>query len=151
MEYTREITSLALEKRSSLGIKVRQPLRTLKIKSNESLDQGYLELIKSELNVKEIFFDETMDDVVWLDSAIDDELLAEGEIRELIRNIQDLRKEKGLVPQEKAAAFVVANTEGIIALEKMRDLVVSSCNLSSLEVSPGNTDVGDWFRVSIEK
>ncbi len=96
MIETRRLVSLALEARTKAGIKVRQPLASLKIK--QSLAEEFLALIRDEVNVKEIIFVDNLPTEVELDLTITPELKQEGELRELIREIQDLRKEKGLKP-----------------------------------------------------
>lgn len=92
MARTREIVSLALEARSKANIKIRQPLQSLSVK----LDGAFPELIKDELNVKEVIGSDS--DEIELDTHLTPELLEEGQVRDEIRNIQDLRKEKGLKP-----------------------------------------------------
>jgi hypothetical protein len=58
-------------------------------------------LIKEELNVKDVVEDATLENEVELDINITPELKLEGEYRELVRLIQDMRKEKGLTPQDE--------------------------------------------------
>ena len=104
MKITRTITSLALEQRQKANIKVRQPLASLKVKSQISnLGEEYLELIKDEINVKEIMSDPNLESEVSLDTAITPELEMEGRMRDLVRVIQDIRKKRGLKPGEKMA------------------------------------------------
>ena len=60
MEKVREIVSLALAEESKKD-KVRQPLNELKIKNNELKGkEESLELIKEEINIKKITFDEEL-------------------------------------------------------------------------------------------
>jgi isoleucyl-tRNA synthetase len=94
MEKTRKIVSEALEKRSTANIKIRQPLASLKVK----LDGAYSELIKDELNVKEVI--NTKDEELFLDTILTPELIEEGKVRDIIRSIQEIRKEKGLNPKD---------------------------------------------------
>ena len=108
MKNTRNIVSLALSIRMSEGIKVRQPLSNLYIEmKNEENKKYYEDLIKEEVNVKEIkeLADveksqlkaaENSDFVVYLDTTITKELELEGRSREFIRSVQDLRKSKGI-------------------------------------------------------
>ncbi|MEK7657706.1 MAG: class I tRNA ligase family protein [Patescibacteria group bacterium] len=103
MAETRKICSLGLDARQKSGIKVRQPLakisikyQVLGIKNNKEL----LELIKDEVNVKEIIFDKNIASDVELDINITPELKAEGQLRELTRVIQDLRKEADFIPKD---------------------------------------------------
>lgn len=98
----REIVSQALALRVEKGIKVRQPLLKLKIKNKKLiLEKELLNLIKEEVNVKKIIFDDKIKGELELDTRLTPELLEEGTLREFIRNIQDLRKRAGLKPKDK--------------------------------------------------
>jgi len=95
MEIVREIVEKGHAARKEVGIKVRQPLKKLKAKSLKLKDE-FVDLIKDELNVKEVEFVEDRGEVeVKLDTQITPELRAEGEARDLVRKIQDLRKRSG--------------------------------------------------------
>ena len=100
MEKVREICSLALQKRAEVGIKVRQVLQRLTI-NYKQLTEEFLELIKEEINVKEIVFGKTIE----LDTKITSRLKEEGMIREFIRQIQALRKKEGLTPKDKIEVY----------------------------------------------
>ncbi len=97
MERTRKIVSLALEVRSRTNLKVRQPLAKLTAKTS-GLSDKFLALIKDEVNVKEIV--ESNIDGVELDTNLSEELREEGRVRDAVRAIQDMRKEKGLTPKD---------------------------------------------------
>lgn len=99
MEETRRLVTIALEKRQKSNVKVRQPLSELKIKNN-TLGDEFLELIKDELNVKKVTVDKNLTEEVSLDTVLTPELEEEGLVREEIRAIQDMRKEKGLKPSD---------------------------------------------------
>jgi isoleucyl-tRNA synthetase len=100
MEETRRVTSLALEARTKANIKVRQPLSKLEVKTK--LPEEYLEIIKDELNVKEVVINPNLSEEVLLDTKLTPELEEEGRVRDVIRAIQEWRKEKGLKPGETA-------------------------------------------------
>ncbi|OHB17940.1 MAG: hypothetical protein A2749_02925 [Parcubacteria group bacterium RIFCSPHIGHO2_01_FULL_45_26] len=95
MRITRDVVSKALEFRTAAGIKVRQPLPTLEI--NSELSEEYLVLIRDEMNVKEVKFGPEL----FLNTTITPELKLEGEMRDLVRQIQDKRKEMSLQPGDK--------------------------------------------------
>lgn len=102
MTQVRQIVTLALAQRAAAGIKVRQPLSKLTVKSLKlKVQHELLDLIKDEVNVKEIVFDEALKTEIKLDKKITKELKEEGIIRELIRQIQGMRKEAGLTRQDK--------------------------------------------------
>ena len=98
MKDVREIVSLGLMRRTENKINVKQPLLSITIKKN--INPIYFDLIKDELNIKEVFIDENQTDEVILDTNITDELLKEGDIRKLIRLIQDMRKDSKLSPKD---------------------------------------------------
>jgi len=112
MTEVRRLVSLALEARAKANIKVRQPLRNLKIKNqNVKLGQEYLKIIKDEINVKEVVADKNITEEVELDTTLTPELLEEGNIRDVIRSIQEWRKVKGLQPGQKVKYEVMESRE----------------------------------------
>ncbi len=101
MEETRKICELGHAVRKQAGIKVRQPLGKVRVK-NVKLAKEYEQLIEDELNVKMVeWAGGKGEPTVELDTTITPELKLEGEARDLIRQIQELRKEKGLKPGDK--------------------------------------------------
>lgn len=100
MERARTIVSVGLEVRASANIKVRQPLQRATLR--EHFTEEISVIIRDELNVKEISYNDAAADSVFLDTTITDELRLEGEVRDLIRAVQELRKKKGLKPGEPA-------------------------------------------------
>jgi isoleucyl-tRNA synthetase len=98
MEKVREIVAQALAERAKAQIKVRQPLAFLQIPDAKyKIEKELLNLIKEEINVKKIIFG----DRLKLDTNITPELKEEGTIREIIRNIQEMRKKSNLKPEDK--------------------------------------------------
>lgn len=111
MKETRETVSLVLAKRAEAGIKVRQPLAELTIKSK--LDKELLELIKEETNVKKIVVGKSLK----LDTKITEELRKEGEYREMVRNVNGMRKKMKLTPKdtiEIESTFQVINLKDFL-------------------------------------
>ena len=96
MKLVREAVSLGLMKRTEAKINVKQPLLSITFKQN--LNEVFFGLIKDELNVKEVFLDEKQEMEALLNTHITEELQKEGDMRKLIRTVQDARKEKGLQP-----------------------------------------------------
>jgi len=113
MEKIRMIVSLALAERARAGIKVRQPIASLKIKkdptgSHKRLQKSkiknnkeLLQLIKDEANVKQISFDDKLKEEVEIDTNITPELKEEGIIRDCFRQIQILRRKSQLFSSDK--------------------------------------------------
>lgn len=101
MSMTRDIVSKALQVRQKEKIPVRQPLSTLE--HNYILtfpDNSYLNIIKDKVNVKEIKYNDDIEYEIKLDTKITPELKIEGEYRELIRALQDMRKSLQLTPKD---------------------------------------------------
>ncbi len=112
MEEVRNIVSLALEARSSDGIKVRQPLAQLKVKSKKLKGKdGLLELIQDEVNVKEVVVDSSIEPDVLLDIKLTPELKSEGVARDIVRQIQQFRKDSNLSPQDTITLVVDVDSD----------------------------------------
>lgn len=95
MKKVRDLVAMALAERAKAGIKVRQPLAELQIQ--EKIDKDMAELIRDEVNVKTISFGGSFK----LDTKITPELKEEGMIREVVRQIQEMRKRAGYKPKDK--------------------------------------------------
>ena len=93
IERVREIVSIAHEQRVAKGIKVRQPLPKITVQS--LITEAGRQLIAEEVNVKEVLVQPEAKEAVVLDTTLTPELKAEGFVRECVRNIQKIRKEKG--------------------------------------------------------
>ena len=83
-----------------------------------------LELVKDEVNVKEILFDDTIEAELVLDVHLTEELKEEGMVRDLVRSIQDFRKEQRLKPEDKINIWFFANETLVKMLEKNRKFLL---------------------------
>ncbi len=118
MTFVREVVNLGQSIRAQKGIKVRQALASISIKSEAQakMSIAWVEnLIKDELNVKEVKWisnlsdDPTMPKMksdiqeieVALDTNLTEDLRNEGIIREFIRLVQDQRKQMKLIIGEE--------------------------------------------------
>lgn len=113
MQKTRELVSLGLQNRQKAGIKVRQPLGQLTA-YNFELSGEYKEIIKDEVNVKEVEFVKGDEVKIELDINITPELRLEGNYRDLIRVVQDTRKEMGLSANDKIKLSLSKNVKDLI-------------------------------------
>lgn len=98
MQHVRKVVEKTHALRSEAGIKVRQPLAKVTcFVTTSSPKQNLLDVLADEVNVKEIDWKHSTETLrVELDTDLTPELKAEGEARELVRNIQKLRKKSGL-------------------------------------------------------
>ncbi len=114
MRTARMIVSQALEARDRAGIKIRQPLSSLVVPADSKLPLGYMTIIAEEVNVKEVKPGKEL----ALDTALTDELKAEGLVRDTIREIQAFRKEQNLRPGDPVVFKVKGDDPHRIAIEK---------------------------------
>ncbi len=99
MSLARQVVVEAHAQRKELGLKVRQPLLAAIIGGAEQLKSAAVEdVVKQEINVKQLVWKPNDVSVfsVKLDTTLTPELQVEGEARELMRSIQQLRKEAGV-------------------------------------------------------
>jgi len=113
-----------------------------------------LDLIKDELNVKEIIFDEKISSEVELDTEITPELKEEGNLRDLIRGFQDLRKKSCLNPGRKIVLLVQADIKAKEFMEKFAEEIKKSAGLEKLEfkviVEDGQEISTDSFVIKVK-
>jgi isoleucyl-tRNA synthetase len=154
METARKIVTLGLEARQKAGIKVRQPLAKLEVK-DEKLKEEYLNLIKDELNVKEIIFNNSIENEVKLDINIIPELKEEGNYRELARAIQDMRKKMGLTPSDTISLIVETDDKGKELIQKFESEIKKTILVSKIEFKKNNGEeikIDELvFKISIQK
>ena len=105
MELVRNLCQQGHSERQKACIKIRQPLSTLTICCPVVISEEYLnslsEIMSQELNVKKVSISQDKNTKVLLDTNITPELSAEGEYRDLVRNIQVLRKNQGFEVKDR--------------------------------------------------
>jgi len=99
MRRVREIVTEGLQLRAQAKIKVRQPLAKVTLKG--IFQDELVEIIKDELNVKEVAVNTEQIEKVVLETTITPELAQEGMAREIVRHIQEMRKEAGFQVDNK--------------------------------------------------
>lgn len=153
MKKVREIVSLALLERDKAGIRVRQPLETLKIiVPTSELDDYSLELIRDEVNVHQVIYDDTLDGAaVWLDTRISEELKEEGIMRELNRFIQSLRKDAKLHPNDKVIVAIETDEVGQYLVKKFSNEIKKSVKATDIKFSNINTNIENNHILKTEK
>ncbi|PID52305.1 MAG: isoleucine--tRNA ligase [Candidatus Moraniibacteriota bacterium] len=120
MANTRKAIEIGLSLRAQNSLKVRQPLAMLEI-TGADIDTELLELITDEVNVKAVNIVDKINSsfkskadgtlTVGLDIALTDELKKEGQMRELIRHIQQARKKAGLAIDNRIKLCYTGNSE----------------------------------------
>ncbi|MFH1254869.1 MAG: isoleucine--tRNA ligase [bacterium] len=156
METARKIVELGLAKRDEAGIKVRQALNELRI-ANCELGEEYEWLIKDELNVKNIAVEKGAGELkVELDTEITDDLKLEGLKREIVRKVNNMRKNAGLTIQDKiilscqCEAVLIKKVFDEMSDELKKDTL--SEKIEESEFEGGEVDInGEKIKLKIEK
>jgi isoleucyl-tRNA synthetase len=133
MEKVREVVTKSLAERSRVKVKVRQPLAKLKVKDSKfKLGKELLDLIKEEINVKEIIFDPKIKEEMELDTEITPGLKEEGIVREIIRQIQEMRKMAGLKPKNEILVSYFGSDELSKILKKNEEFILKEGKIKIL-------------------
>jgi isoleucyl-tRNA synthetase len=85
-----------------------------------------------------------------LDLNITPQLKEEGMVRELIRLIQDLRKEKGLTVNDKAVLKIDTDKDGESFVEKNKTYISSVAQLSDIQYSKLESEFMDVSGLKIK-
>jgi isoleucyl-tRNA synthetase len=102
MILVRKIVELGLAHRKESRIKVRQPLRSISIFAPQlQPESAFCKLILDELNIKNLVWNKGSELSITLDLHLDSELIAEGQLRNLIREVQEARKSAGVSINQK--------------------------------------------------
>jgi isoleucyl-tRNA synthetase len=124
MATVRELITQGLAQRAAAGVRVRQPLSKVTVSVGLELKPELLEIIAEELNVKEVVEGVAATDsqpAAQIDLEITAELKREGLARELIRHIQNARKNAGLNVDDRISLRVEADGETAEAFNQFKD------------------------------
>jgi len=131
MEQTRKLASVGLQMREKAGIKLRQPLARLVAKAVPA-NAELIEVLKDELNIKAVEADATLEDEMWLDVELTNELREEGMVRDLVRQIQGWRKEQNMQMSDRPAYTLQGNEEEKRVAKKYKKEIMLQTGLSDL-------------------
>jgi isoleucyl-tRNA synthetase len=111
MTVVRRLVANGLASRNAAGIKVRQPLRSVTI-AERPLDPQLESILLEELNIKSARYQGEGGELT-LDTEISEDLKLEGLARDLVRKIQELRKQSGFAVEDRIRLFY--DGDGILA------------------------------------
>jgi len=134
MESTMKVIELGLSERDKAQIGLKWPLQKATI-SGKYLDfeEELIEILKSQLNVKEIVIEEEEELKVVLDKEITPELESEGYSREISRQIQEFRKKLGLNKKENIELYISTSDDFKEIISSKIDFIKSRTNSKKLE------------------
>lgn len=141
MDSVKVLSGLGQSLRVDNSVKLRQPLQKVHI-TGSALSDKYLDIVLNELNVKEVVNE--MEGEGWVTASSGDlkislnltltpELKEEGVYREVVRGIQNARKESGLsVGQSVDVVFYTQDTSLHDLLLKNQDNLKSDITVNSV-------------------
>jgi len=136
MILTRKVVEESLFLRKDAKIKVRQPLQKLTI--DKKLSDGLREIIAEEVNVKEVVEGKKLE----LDTELTKELKNEGLMREIVRAVNQIRKEKGLTRESKVSVeYSTDDVELKAVFEEFNEEIKKQVLADSLKEGVGETEV----------
>jgi isoleucyl-tRNA synthetase len=161
MMITRNLVNQGLRKRTEAGIKARQPLQLFTAAIRVDLPAEYKEIIKEELNVKEVIFtiqeSLEMEEDITIDTSITPELKLEGEMREIIRALQEGRKKAGFNVEDRITlgyqglAEVFAAHQEEVAKEVLAEGGVKQGGMNDAEYTESMEFGGETFTFWLKK
>ena len=155
MAEVRGYVNEALALRAKNGVKIRQPLASVKVPQNaKSFD--FTPILMEELNVKSVEFG---GESVEFDFELTSELRAEGLMREIIRHIQAARKKAGLNVDDRIKLnFTSENAEVLDAFKKFEQEISKEVLATKVEISENELDFvqivkveGSEVKISLKK
>jgi len=156
MKEVRELVTLGLQARQKAGIPVRQPLNKIDLPDGFSGD--YVDIIKEELNIKNVAYHMKAETGIFNinpDFEITPELKQEGQYRELVRAIQDIRKKNGLNPSDVVTLVVGTNTEGQELINKFKSELMKAVSAKEVQIKENSGEIikiGEFeFKVNMVK
>ncbi|HVE81023.1 MAG TPA: isoleucine--tRNA ligase [Candidatus Dormibacteraeota bacterium] len=157
MAGLREAVVIGLAQRAEAGVKVRQPLSQAVIKTPAKLSAGFTEIAADELNVKKITQQTAKTVSAKIDTKLTQELKQEGAARDIIRQIQNARKQAGLAVDDRIKLGLKSDSQEItnaihthsylIAAETLAEEVLYEAFGDSVNVRLG----GDEITISLQK
>lgn len=139
MKKIREIVSLGLKQRDQNKVGLKWPLSKVIIYSQKI--SGFDEIIKEQLNVKEVEFRLGRGElVVEMDFDLTPELEAEGYAREVSRHVQAFRKKLGLQKSDKIELSIFIDDGFRNIIEPQKNFIKDRTNAREFKLENVTTD-----------
>ena len=152
METSRKIVEAGLSQRAEAKIKVRQPLSSLTY-FGKKLKTELENIIIEEVNVKKVeFSQEKSDKKIMLDLEITPELKIEGAARDLIRNIQSLRKKSNFQVEDRIYVYYQTDSQFVLEMfKKMSSTIGKEVLASKIENTSADVEGEEEFSINDNK
>ena len=136
MEATRNIVSTALRERDREHIGIKWPLAKATIESPIQPSKELNNVIKEELNIKELIYKKSKELKIKLDTAQTPELEAEGFAREISRKVQATRKKAGLIKSDSIKLEISSDFDD--KLESQLDFIKERVGAKQISLGKSN-------------
>jgi len=167
MELISKLVEAGRRMRSDAGIKIRQPLKEVLVicscsKEKRERTESLAEILKEELNVHEVRFDEVPDEralsnykramvgvndgdgtYLFLDCSPCKNLIEEGLVRDIVRRIQGMRKELDLEYTEKIELIYACDDEVKEAIVNFSDYICTETLAVCIEEKKNGDEAED--------
>lgn len=129
MELVMKVIEIGLFERDKAQIGLKWPLQKAKIYGKDlNIEDEFIEILKSQLNVKEIIIEESEELKVEIDTTITPDLELEGYARELARQVQEFRKKSGLNKKEFIELYIAVSDDFKDMISKKIDFIKARTN-----------------------
>ncbi|MFA4960141.1 MAG: isoleucine--tRNA ligase [Candidatus Pacearchaeota archaeon] len=160
-KVVKQVIEMGLAERDKAKVGLRWPLSKLTVyaKADFHMEQ-FNEILKTQLNVKKIVFSDAKETEIGisLDTELTPDLESEGFAREVSRKIQAIRKNAGLVKEDKIKVEIVSEFNDIIDGQKefIRERIGASSILfnkstESFDFSEKGEIKGKNFQIFLKK
>jgi isoleucyl-tRNA synthetase len=158
MDTAREIIEAALSVRQSAGIKVRQPLKRLLIRTEDEETREAIgsldDIIKDQVNTRAVELcdadeegmpsGEFSNGKIFIDTEITSDIRAETVARELIRRIQEMRKRMDLKIEEYIECTMEMPDSFAVHFEEKRESIARETRAKKIALGKPEGFVQDW-------
>jgi len=136
METTRKIVSNALKQRDKEKIGIKWPLAKAIISTPIQPNKELSDIIKEELNIKKLEYQESEIIEIKLDTVITKELENEGYAREISRKIQASRKENNLIKSDTIELEIISEFNE--SLQSQLDSIKTKVGAKTIQLENSN-------------
>ena len=162
MDFVLSVVNEGLSQRAKQSLKVRQPLNSVEIggASEDLLNNSheYEWMILEELNIKTIKWNKNAEFSVLIDTKVTPELKIEGIARDLVRAVQNARKNNGLNVEDRIVLRISTENELIEkAVNNLKDIIETETLASYTDDSFDDENVveekidGSKVKISLRK
>ncbi len=145
MDTVREYVNQALSTRAAERIKIRQPLASIMVPTVGTF-VDFADILREELNIKEVYFGGDL----ALDTNLTPELKQEGMAREIIRFVQNARKDAGLQVDDRIILRLTSDSSEVQGAVTTHGATIAAETLATLSTEAEGTIGGYEKTVTVD-